>query len=294
MDVPTKARCGAKKQRPGARHIKRVKSGCLTCKIRHKKCDEKRPSCTQCLTLSHNCEFSTSTATTPPTTPPSFTTTATTLVQSPLTTLPYHQHQNNQTTLTHFSFFREVCAPEYSLFYTSPIWEPLILRVILHEEFAWHAALAISALTRSHYDSSFSSSSSSSPAATSSTQGDRLDDATSPHAFANSHYTLALRLLNARLEREGWDAAEMAVLGSVMFVNIEFLRAGAGGGAGGRKGRSLVGVHVEGGLGVLRCVMREGKKRATRLVEGWDVLEDALGVVRGQIEGLGGGGESKL
>ncbi|KAJ5676010.1 C6 finger domain transcription factor nosA [Penicillium macrosclerotiorum] len=43
-------------ERPGKAH-KRSRSGCFTCRLRRKKCDEMHPSCTACVNLSVRCEF---------------------------------------------------------------------------------------------------------------------------------------------------------------------------------------------------------------------------------------------
>ncbi|KAH9437171.1 hypothetical protein MCOR02_000826 [Pyricularia oryzae] len=46
-----------KKRRPGAWGTSKVRTGCQTCKTRHKKCDEGRPACEQCLTAGWDCDF---------------------------------------------------------------------------------------------------------------------------------------------------------------------------------------------------------------------------------------------
>ncbi|PVH99873.1 hypothetical protein DM02DRAFT_728905 [Periconia macrospinosa] len=185
-----------KKQRPGARHIKRVKSGCQTCNINL------------------------------------------------------------------FDYFRVVCAQEFALFYESPDWKNLVLNAVFNEKFAYHAALAISAMTRAHYLGKEPSV-----------------DTLSPHEYANQQYSLAIQHLNARLE-SGWETAELAVFASVLFVNIEFLRATLVQ----TRRQNLINVHIQGGLAVLRQLQNSAAQPC--LVGSWEVMGDALWQNQRQLEGL--------
>ncbi|KAH8697444.1 hypothetical protein BGW36DRAFT_416895 [Talaromyces proteolyticus] len=45
-----------RKKKPTRAPVPRVRTGCLTCKIRHKKCDEARPSCILCTSTGRKCD----------------------------------------------------------------------------------------------------------------------------------------------------------------------------------------------------------------------------------------------
>ncbi|TLS30674.1 hypothetical protein PpBr36_03342 [Pyricularia pennisetigena] len=47
----------SKKPRPGARGVNKTRSGCQTCKKRHRKCDEQKPSCQNCIRAGWTCDF---------------------------------------------------------------------------------------------------------------------------------------------------------------------------------------------------------------------------------------------
>lgn len=212
----------------------------MASRIRHKKCDEKKPSCTQCSTTGRHCDFEKS---------------PTHNIPNCSSLPPYFDNQSTSL----FDFFRYICAKDYALFFNSPQWEGLVLCAIFHESFAYHAALATSILTRMHYT------------------GSHRD--TRPIEYANHHYSLAIRYLNSRLD-EGWHTAELAVLGSILFVNIEFLRATEIQ----TRRQNLIGLHVQGGLAILRTL----QSRTTRpcLTRSWEVFEDALEQIRAQLAAI--------
>lgn len=105
-----------------------------------------------------------------------------------------------------FEYFRDVCAIEFSLYFELPSWEGIILQVACTEPCIWHAALAISALSRSHYH--------------------RIES-DSANVFTNEYaikqYNLAIQKLNHCLDTSA-RSWELAVLASIIFVNIEVLQ----------------------------------------------------------------------
>ncbi|KAF1960057.1 hypothetical protein CC80DRAFT_489289 [Byssothecium circinans] len=249
-----------RKTRPGARGMNKVKSGCQTCKTRRKKCDEVRPSCSPCKSAGWTCDFDPSPSTTCKPQPrpiphPS----------NSLTTLPSHMRKSAPLETRLYTYFHHICAKDFSLLFSDPQWEHLILRTAYHEPSVYHAGLAISAICLSHYGPS------------------NLDfwpslsvlsfsaEQVSPQTFALQQYNLAILCLNQRLELEGSrNGVWLAVFCSVVFMNVEFLL--------GRFAWLLK--HLRGGIALVRCLKERG---------GTDVecLEDGLQQVQDQIIGFG-------
>src|ERR1700761_9193893 len=95
----------------------------------------------------------------------------------------------------HFTYFRTICAPDFTLYFELPIWEGLVLQAATTEPAIYHAALAISALSRirCHPDhSGFLSN-------------------LELELFAITQYNLAIRTLNQALD-ESNRSKELAVL----------------------------------------------------------------------------------
>ena len=116
-------------------------------RIRHKKCDETRPACFQCVSAGWKCDF-----------PPVITTgprqlrmshiRSVSLVTDPL----LHQLSSflhiGPIEVFHFEYFRHVCTKEFSLYFEAELHERVILRAAYAEPCIMHAVLAIGALTR--------------------------------------------------------------------------------------------------------------------------------------------------
>jgi hypothetical protein len=167
---------------------------------------------------------------------------------------------------TLFTYFLRICAPEFSLFHDNPIWESLIPRTAHREPCIYHASLAISALSLTHYAGNApdiwpTSTSTSSP----STQTNPAQD------FAVTQYNLAIHHLNRRLN-SFTQSVWLAVFTSILFINIEFLQ-----------GRfAWLEKHLNGGFKLIATLSGWG-------VDGdVEALQDALEIVREQIVGLGG------
>ncbi|KAF2669383.1 hypothetical protein BT63DRAFT_425111 [Microthyrium microscopicum] len=212
-EVPNKH---LKKARMGARGKKRAKSGCQTCKIRHKKCDEDKPTCNQCRIAGYRCEFAhirqldvvatsryqqalskRSDDALYPRSPQ--------LLERP-SNLPQHMFILEGYDAMHFDYFRHVCAKDTALVFEDPIWESILVQAAYTESSIFHAALATAVLTRynyypthSSYDPSF---------------------ARSNIEYAMIQYDQAIKCLNARF-RTGVDSTEVAILGCILFISIE-------------------------------------------------------------------------
>ncbi|VUC25077.1 unnamed protein product [Clonostachys rosea] len=184
-----------KKPRIAARGGRKVKTGCLTCKIRHKKCDESKLACLECTRAGWKCDFA---QLPPPVAPP------VDLTRRPLSlSLAYNHYVSTSLNLDgfHMDYFRVVCAPEISLYFGQPIWETLILQAAASEPTIYHAALAIGALGKSRYCP-------------------RTDPADSATRYSLQQYGLAIRAL-----QNCWDTSsqilELSVLASIVFVVVE-------------------------------------------------------------------------
>ncbi|KAF2642301.1 hypothetical protein P280DRAFT_262845 [Massarina eburnea CBS 473.64] len=190
-----------RRMRPGARGSCKVKSGCQTCKTRRKKCDEKKPSCSQCVANGWTCDFGINLALQSLPNPTS----------SPRT-LPNHMTASSPFESYLYTYFQKTCAVEFSLIYDDPVWETSILRTAYHEPSVYHAGLAISALSLTHYGPSKIK-----------IWPSLWSAAASPFDFALKQYNLAIQQLNRRLDgspRSAW----LAVFCSIVFMNVEFLQ----------------------------------------------------------------------
>ncbi|CAI6065189.1 unnamed protein product [Clonostachys chloroleuca] len=183
-----------KKIRVAARGARKVKTGCLTCKIRHKKCDESKPACLECISAGWKCDF-------PKPLPLATSGNIARLLPNPLV----HNRQHVPPLLNldglHMDYFRVVCAPEFSLYFELPIWENLILQAATTDATIYLAALAIGALGRSRYYPG-------------------TDLAGSATRYSLQQYGSAIRALQSRLDPSP-QSLELSVLASFVFVVVE-------------------------------------------------------------------------
>jgi len=264
------------KPRMGARGALKVKTGCQTCKydstrtkcaptlinqnyrIRHKKCDEARPACSQCSSTgrrydliqshpNHHAKNSDMAIARRP------------QMSSELLrpSLPSHMRKLTHAEASHFDYFRLVCARDFALCLESAPWESLLLRNVHLEPAICHAALAIAALSRHYY----------SPTQVWYDPG----STSSAVEFSILHYNLAIKILNGRLERS-IESSELAVLASVLFIHIEAFQELQD-----NEGRpNLISAHLNGGLAIVLNLKS--------LSQNVDYLETALNHIRSQIE----------
>lgn len=165
-------------------------------RIRHKKCDERLPSCSPCMSTGRKCDFQSLVS------PASEAATeyqflhSTNLKSNQLSTISL-----DATDSSHFSYFISICTKDFSLYFESPVWEGIILQAACTEPSIRHAALAIGAMSRNNYHSQSS------------------DQALE---YSMRQYNLALRALNDTIDgsTRSW---ELAILGSVVFIAFEVL-----------------------------------------------------------------------
>ncbi|KAM0744597.1 hypothetical protein ACQRIT_001086 [Beauveria bassiana] len=116
----------------GRKGNKKVRTGCITCKIRKVKCDEAKPSCLRCVRTGRNCEGYVGRVQ-----PRN----ATSLLRvSPL--MEFESPEDCRA----FDYYRSQSAPVLSNIMDSEFWGGLVLRLSVTEPIVRHAVLAMSSL----------------------------------------------------------------------------------------------------------------------------------------------------
>ncbi|WYZ33880.1 hypothetical protein EsH8_I_000156 [Colletotrichum jinshuiense] len=167
--------------------VAKVKTGCITCKIRRVKCDEARPACNRCVGTGRKCDG----YVTPPTGAYSW--------AQLLRVCPPPTVVAPEADLRALSFFRGVVAPVLAGHLDSYFWTHLVSQVSHQEIAAKHAALAISSLYENFKD-------------------DPLDRNANKNAFAVAHYNEAIRHLRTTTNQE------TVLFVCILFVCIDMLR----------------------------------------------------------------------
>jgi hypothetical protein len=156
----------------------------------------------------------------------------------PMSIAPRLPIQMAQHDVPHFDYFRAICVTEFSLYFESPFWEAMLPPLAHVEKFVAHIGLALSVLTRLRYSPSGHHYIA---------NGQTLLNMN----YATYHYNLAIRSLNQRLQ-DTTESAWLALVGSILFVNIEFLQ----GGFGDELSLDTIVMHVQGGFAVLNELKR--------------------------------------
>lgn len=183
-------------------------------RIRHKKCDEVRPACTPCLAYGHRCDFSElcrQNLSYPSKKVPRLLAMNKTDMRRYIqpSSLPDYMLALTDFEAMLFDYFRHVCIKDMMLVFENMTlsWEALLFQAINKEPYIYYGALAVSALSRNNYC----------PA---------RDQAGPSHNCSLSEYALrqydrAAQALNARLKAGIQHDVELAILGALMFMNIE-------------------------------------------------------------------------
>jgi hypothetical protein len=263
------------KPRMGARGSTKVKTGCLTCKYdsrtrcsptlanrshrtRRKKCDEARPTCSQCSNTGRRCDFSLGNTN-------HYSTNSDMALgkRSPMSSqflrpdLPHHMRKLTHAEASYLDYFRLVCARDFAICFESTGWEKLLLRSVQLEPSIYHAALAIAALSRQQY---------------SPPQAWYYPGSTSSATeFSILHYNLAIQNLNGRLERS-IESSRLTLLACILFIHIEAFQNFPGSGT----TPTLISAHLNGGIAIAHHLKS--------LSQNIDYLESALDHIQTQIE----------
>ncbi|KAE9364318.1 hypothetical protein N431DRAFT_421185 [Stipitochalara longipes BDJ] len=224
-----------RKPRKGARGVRKVKTGCLTCKIRHKKCDERLPSCSPCMSTGRQCDFQTTVSQAPKESRKDQSSHPTNLKIDQLSIISLNARDSS-----HFDYFINVCTKEFSLYFQSPAWESIILQAACTEPCIRHAALAIGAMSRKNYHSQLSQF---------------------PLEYSMKQYNLALRSLNDALDKSA-RSRELAILGSIVFIAFEVLWGAD----------TRVRMHLDGAFAILGSLPEIGVDERTYQHDGFSGL----------------------
>ncbi|KAH8650056.1 hypothetical protein BX600DRAFT_474016 [Xylariales sp. PMI_506] len=253
----------SKKTRAGARGVSKVKTGCTTCKIRHKKCDESRPSCLQCSSTGRRCEFSleiveSAAAVLRPTSKQYHTLV---YLDLPPSSLADHMARFTKFEADHINYFRVNCTESWAKYFEDPIWENLVLQFAHIEPSIYHAALAISALTRKYLSGS-------------PFQCDDEHTSASVVEYSMTQYNQAIQCLNSRLNGS-IESMELATLGSILFIHIEWLQS-----TNVTLTKSSMRLHLCGGLALVEG-LRSACRDADYLESALHMLSDVIATVDG-------------
>ncbi|KUJ15030.1 uncharacterized protein LY89DRAFT_736090 [Mollisia scopiformis] len=257
MSVSSSARDRRGKPRLGARGIRKVKTGCKTCKIRRKKCDEIRPACSQCSDTGRRCDFSGGVLNHLPQTSDIPLARKPEMSFSLRPSLPCHMRDLTYAEASHLDYFRLVCAKSFALSLDATLWENLLLQNVHLEPSIYHAALTAAALSRHQYC----------PMQAWYDRG----KTNSPIEFAIVHYNLAIRIVNERLGHSA-GSSELAVLASIIFAHVEAFQNFRPG----KRDSNLISAHLNGGLAIVHSL-----KSTSQNI---DHLEAALTHMQTQME----------
>ena len=204
------------------RSAPKSRRGCRTCKIRHEKCDEKRPSCTQCTNTSRTCDFI-------ETNPISSKTLTRWDQQNAVVAQPCKALVSEASfEVQNLDYFRNVCTKSFCEFAKDGIWQNIVLQQILTQDCVRYGAAAVAAL---HRALAFPDLRTISPTGTS----------IQKNAFAN--YTKAVKLLMKSLANDS-ATCELACVASVLFMSFEVFRGNDSGAV----------IHIEAGTRILKSI----------------------------------------
>ncbi|ELQ44617.1 hypothetical protein M0657_000860 [Pyricularia oryzae] len=213
----------SKKPRPGARGVNKTRSGCQTCKKRHRKCDEQKPSCQNCTRAGWTCDFLTGPQNPEP--KPAKARGKSKKKQQQQGQSKQQQQQQQQTAsssalilssrgpnsfiadlsadeLVKLDLFANVAVKAMGISLNAPFLERIMLRAAQTEPCMLHAALSWSGLTRHVY-----------------WVGDRASRALSERQ-GFEHYNKSIQILR-RMPRNR-RTTELAMLASHIYGSIDF------------------------------------------------------------------------
>lgn len=125
---------------------RKVRTGCLTCKIRRVKCDEEKPACLKCRTTGRTCDGYLPAQigrATPQVTDPEDSSSGPSVLpaQAPSSSLPGTREEQRC-----FDYFRQRSVLEFSGYFDSNFWDQLILQVSHDDPAVRHAVIALGSL----------------------------------------------------------------------------------------------------------------------------------------------------
>lgn len=189
----------------------KVRTGCLTCKIRRVKCDEAKPECGRCITTGRKCDGY-KTVTPRRAAEPE-------VLSSVLIWDPDIVKGSNAERRA-FAFFQTVTAPQLSSYFDVDFWTRLVFQMSHAEAAIRHAMIALGALAEQR-DRSVGLVPQYSYTIPKMSGTLKVQNSDSP--FALQQYNKAIRALTARRATPN-GSIEVALLVCILFICIEFLR----------------------------------------------------------------------
>ncbi|KAH6880769.1 hypothetical protein B0T10DRAFT_519151 [Thelonectria olida] len=174
----------------GRKGNKKVRTGCITCKVRKVKCDESKPHCLRCVKTGRKCDGYRSPSPRSAATP-----------GRPLSLSPSPGFESTQESRA-FDYYRTRSAKILSGAIDASFWGGLVLKLSATEPAVRHAILAVSSLHECVHVKG--------------TTGRELD-----RSFAFREYGNAIRSLRNWAQRE--DPSAIPLIVCILFICIEFL-----------------------------------------------------------------------
>ncbi|KAE9971605.1 hypothetical protein EG327_009792 [Venturia inaequalis] len=216
----------------------KARTGCLTCKLRHVKCDEAKPQCVRCTSLGRRCggyEHLNRSKNSPQDgsgTPESSGVTTSLTIVRPLVVFVASSNEERRA----IEFFHHKAAPQLSGYFHSRFWSELVLQVANDEPAVRHAMIALSSI----YESDVHAHSESPHVATK-----RRD-------FGLESYNRAIRLLIA--DMGNGKSVRVPLMTCVVFVCVDCLRGDI----------PIALKHIEGGMKLLETWRKQHHDPARR------------------------------
>ncbi|KAL8798927.1 MAG: hypothetical protein Q9182_006274 [Xanthomendoza sp. 2 TL-2023] len=217
-----------------------VKTGCLTCKARHLKCDEEKPECSKCKSTGRRCDGYGSKKDVHP-----LSTTAekggravakpeqplvkTACIRLTPVAFTLSGWDGSMDELRGFDYFRLQTSQDLAYSLNASLQE-LVLQNSHHHDAIKHGAIALGLLGETIRINSSSPSS------------NTLPPAFAQHEFARSQYYKAIRILQRDIGRDERGAVEIALISCFLFIVFEFLQG---------NDQSAT-THLRSGLAILR------------------------------------------
>ncbi|KAK3700987.1 hypothetical protein LTR37_015693 [Vermiconidia calcicola] len=185
----------------------KVRSGCVTCKIRRVKCDETKPECNRCTSTGRKCDGYV--------VKPRKKRSDCTLLKVPDSTVDIGPAEPRA-----LGFFHQKTAPSLSSYFDADFWTRLVFQMSYAEPSIRHAMIALGTLHEQREHGLKTVPLMSADVSPMSENG-AGNLATGDH-FAIAQYNKAITFLSKRMSSD--SAIEIALLACILFVCIEFLR----------------------------------------------------------------------
>ncbi|KAE9367999.1 hypothetical protein N431DRAFT_561813 [Stipitochalara longipes BDJ] len=181
----------------------KVKTGCLTCRIRHVKCDEAKPACKRCTATGRKCDGYVSPKVLPE---------KETQNNAPKQLLPKRIHAGlssrpvtaNDRDIRQFDFFRNQTAQQLSGNFDAAFWNCVLLQFGNSEPTVWHSIVAVGSLHEQYMLNESNQNS-----------GANL-------RLALDHYNKAIKRLTMT-GMESQDSVQVILVSCLLFVCLELL-----------------------------------------------------------------------